>query len=352
MSAWDFLVDRTDLSRTHLREAPEPDASALSAGEVLLSIERFSLTANNITYGVVGDRLGYWRFFPEPAPWGRIPVWGFARVLASRAESVAEGARLYGYWPMSTQLVTCLAQRGSAYTDTSVHRGALPPAYNHYEIALESPFDDHYALLRPLFTTSFLLDDYLAEAAPDATPVLASASSRTAIGLAWLLKRRGRLPVGLTSERNRAFVEALGVYERVVVYGDENTVDAAGAVAFVDMAGDACVRSAVHRHFGERLALSLIVGATHHEAMPADGTALPGPQPSLFFAPDRMVARRKDWGAAAFGHRVEEGLNGFISDASWLKVEHHRGPQALDVVYRSVLAGEASPSQGHVVLPG
>lgn len=198
MRAWDLLIDRSDLSRTKVRVARDPDPAALAEGESLLEVERFSLTANNVTYGVMGDRLAYWRFFPAPEGWGRIPVWGFARVVASRAKGVDEGLRLYGCWPMSTHLTARLEPAGGGYVDAVEHRAALPAAYSRYEIAPETSRDDHLALLRPLFTTSFLLDDHLAEAVPDATAVLASASSRTAIGLAWMMKQRGRPAVALT----------------------------------------------------------------------------------------------------------------------------------------------------------
>ena len=51
----------------------------LSDGEVLARIDRFALTANNVTYGVMGERIGYWKFFPvEAEEDGIIPVWGFA----------------------------------------------------------------------------------------------------------------------------------------------------------------------------------------------------------------------------------------------------------------------------------
>jgi hypothetical protein len=350
MRTWDFLVDRADLSRTQVRPATEPDAAALEAGEVLVEIERFSMTANNITYGVVGDQLGYWRFFPDAGEWGRIPVWGFARVVATRAEGVAQGLRLYGFWPMSTHFVTRMRVAGSGFVDASEHRAALPPAYNRYEIAPETPRDDYLALLRPLFTTSFLLDDYLAGIAPDATAVLSSASSRTALGLAWMLKARGAPGVALTSQRNRAFVEGLGLYSRTVTYDAVEAMEIAGQVAFVDMAGDASVRAAVHRRFDARLIHSAIVGSTHHEARGGSGD-LPGPKPSFFFAPDRLVARRRDWGVDVLWERIDEAMSRFIDDSDWLHVERHHGPEALVRVYASVLSGTAGPDAGHVILP-
>ena len=353
MQAWDFLVRTTDLSQTHVQPAAVSRPAALSEGEVLLAIERFSFTANNITYGVVGDRLGYWTFYPAPDGWGRIPVWGFARVVASRADGVDEGLRLYGYWPMSTHVTACLQPAVGGFVDAAPHRRDLAAAYNHYTAAPETPRDDLIALLRPLFTTSFLLADYLRQAAPDATAILSSASSRTAICLAWLLARSGRKAIGLTSGKNVEFVEGLGFYDTVVGYDGIDTLDPAMPTsAFIDLAGDDGLKAVVHRHFGDRLALSAIVGSTHHDARPGDGAPLPGPAPAFFFAPTYFAARAKDLGAAVLGRRIADAMDAFIEDNGWLQVERHHGPDALTQVYHAVRNGEARPDRGHIVLPG
>ena len=352
MGAWDLLVDKADLSQTKVRAAPAPAGVALSDGETLLEIERFSLTANNVTYAVFGDRLGYWRFFPAPDGWGRIPVWGFARVVASLADGVEPGLRLYGYWPMSTHHVARLRASGSGFVDETEHRVTLPAAYNRYDRASATGCDDKLALLRPLFITSFLLDDYLGEIAPHATPVLSSASSRTAIGLAWLLARRGRPAIALTSARNAAFVRSLSIYAQVLPYDAVEALELDGPVAFVDMAGNAAVRADVHRRFGDGLAQSVIVGSTHHDAAPADSAPMPGAKPTFFFAPDRLVKRRADWGAGQLAERTGVALDAFIDASGWLVVERHEGPDALVAAYQAVLAGEARPDLGHVILPG
>lgn len=351
MDAWEFLVDKSDLSRTEVRPTPALDATALAEGDVLLEIERFSLTANNITYAVFGDRMGYWRFFPAADGWGRVPVWGFARVSASRADGVADGTRLYGYWPMSTHAVLRLRPAGTGFIDAADHRADLPLAYNRYDLAPDTPHDDHLALLRPLFTTSFLLDDQLAEIAPDATAILSSASSRTAIGLAWMLTRRGAPVLALTSARNAAFVRSLGLYDRVLGYGEVDASAIDGAAVFVDMAGDAAVRADIHRSFGDRLVHSAAVGGTHHDAPQASADALPGPEPTFFFAPDRLVRRRQDWGAKALNERIGQALERFIDESSWLEIRRHHGPDALSAVYARILDGAASPAQGNIVTP-
>src|SRR3954453_13611838 len=96
-------VRRDDLRTARVVTEPAPD---LAAGEALLRVERFGLTANNITYGALGDQLGYWRFFAASEDgWGRIPAWGFAEVVASAGAGLPEGRRAFGYLPMASHVV-------------------------------------------------------------------------------------------------------------------------------------------------------------------------------------------------------------------------------------------------------
>jgi len=351
MQDWDFLIDRTDLSVTEVRPLPSPDTAELEDGEVMLDLERFSLTANNITYGVFGDRLGYWRFFPAEDNWGRIPVWGFATVRRSKVEAIPVGTRLFGYLPMASHWITQLERRPWGVVDVSQHRSELPPAYNSYAEAAPGPLDDEIALLRPLFLTAFLLDDYFAENADfgATTFILSSASSKTALGLGWLLAQRGVKVMGLTSARNRDFVQGVGCYAETLTYDALAETPIEGQAVFVDFAGAPEVVAAVHNSLGDRLMHSAVVGSTH----PSDGTAgpgrLPGPRPTFFFAPDRVRQRSKDWGTEAFHDRIQTALEAFIAANDWLEVSTHTGPQALEVLYQTVLAGTARPQDGHMV---
>ena len=87
-----FLVRRDDLASTRIDSF---DANApLDAGELRCRIDHFAFTANNITYAVFGDAMHYWQFFPAPAGWGCVPVWGFATVQESRCDGLAVGERL------------------------------------------------------------------------------------------------------------------------------------------------------------------------------------------------------------------------------------------------------------------
>ena len=60
------------------------DAAPQAApGEVVLRLDRFALTTNNITYAAFGDAMQYWAFFPTGHDgWGYMPVWGFADVVS------------------------------------------------------------------------------------------------------------------------------------------------------------------------------------------------------------------------------------------------------------------------------
>ena len=353
MQDWDFLIDRTDLSLTEVRPLPAPDTVALEDGELVLEVERFSLTANNITYGVYGDLLGYWRFFPAEGNQGRIPVWGFARVLRSTVDSIAVGTRLFGYLPMSTWWRTRLERKAWGVVDVSPHRADLPPAYNSLIEAAPGPLDDQIALLRPLFLTAFLLDDYFADQGDfgATTFILSSASSKTALGLAWLLARRGVRVVGLTSARNTGFVESVGCFAETRTYDTLGDNPVEGRVVFVDFAGSPEVVAAVHHSLGEHLVHSAVVGSTHQAGGAVGPGRLPGPRPVFFFAPDRVRQRIKDWGSGTFNARIQAALEGFIAANGWLRVSSHEGPEALEAVYQSVLSGQARPEEGNMVLP-
>ncbi|MFT4863816.1 MAG: hypothetical protein ACI95C_003051, partial [Pseudohongiellaceae bacterium] len=126
----DFVVNRKDIAQTRLIES---DIPLLGSGQALLAVERFALTANNITYGVAGDFIGYWKFFPTISGWGKIPVWGIATVVKSNAAGLVVGDRFYGYFPMSNELVVSpqrISPRG--FTDGAAHRADLPVVYNQY----------------------------------------------------------------------------------------------------------------------------------------------------------------------------------------------------------------------------
>jgi len=349
----DFQVRRDDLRQTRV----QPGTLECRPGEVLCRIERFALTANNITYGVFGEAMQYWNFFPAADGWGRIPVWGHAEVVESKHEGIAKGERLYGYVPMSTHVVLQPDRiTDASFMDGAAHRRPLPSPYQLYMRLARDPLhdpahEDHRALLHPLYFTSFLAEDFLADndlfGAKQA--VLASASSKTALGVAFLLKQHGTRAIGLTSPGNKAFCEQLGYYDQVVTYDALATLPADVPTVYVDMAGDGKLLHAVHHHFSDNLKYSCIIGATHWERREAQHQ-LPGAKPQFFFAPVQVQKRTKDWSQAGLLARLGESWRTFLPSVErWLEVRTGRGPAAVEAVYREVLEGRQAPRLGHML---
>ena len=356
MRSYDFLVNRNDLTDCAVEPASEP---SVAPGEVLMRVERFGLTANNITYGVAGDMIGYWKFFPAPGAWGRIPVWGIGNVTASTVEGVAEGDRYYGYFPMSGYLVVAPAKVSAAgFADGVAHRRELPPVYNQYSLMTEAlgfpaGQDNHQVIYRPLFTTSFVLADFFADndSFGAGQVVLASASSKTAFGTAFMMRDCPHRTVGLTSEANLGFVQRLGLFDQVATYEEVAGLDASRPTAYIDMSGNRQLLAAVHRHFGANLVNSCSVGITHREARAGpDPGSLPGARPTLFFAPDQIRKRNQEWGPALFQKNLGAAWQDFLAVVDeWVQIVEAPAPDRLQAVYETVLDG-APPNQAHILV--
>jgi hypothetical protein len=351
----DFLIARDDLHRCRFDDGAVDE---LGADQALLRVERFGLTSNNITYAKFGDAMSYWDFFPAEPGWGRMPVWGFAEVTASNVGELAVGTRVYGYLPASSELVVSPSRIGAqGFVDASAHRAKLPAAYNGYARVDADPIYDEGSepeqmLLRPLFFTSYLIDDFLADASlfGARAAILSSASSKTASALAFLLSRRDGIDViGLSGERGAEFARGLGVYDHVVSYDQVDSLGSDRAV-YVDMAGDAQVRTAVHTHLGPALVHSAVVGATHHDRMGDVPDSLPGPRPTFFFAPDRVAKRTADWGREGFEQRLADAWRPYLQWCDgWLEVVEEQGPDALQAAYLDLLDGRIDPARAHVL---
>ena len=74
MKSSDFIVARDDLQQCKLVEMQLPDAAALPDEALLVKVDRFAFTANNITYAVLGDQLKYWQLFPAPPNFGNVQI--------------------------------------------------------------------------------------------------------------------------------------------------------------------------------------------------------------------------------------------------------------------------------------
>jgi hypothetical protein len=335
-----LAVNKAELAATMALPDPPPPA----AGQARFLVEKFALTANNVTYAVHGDDFAYWHFYPcAEVGLGIVPVWGFAAAEASTVEAVTAGQRYFGYWPMaSAALLEPVAANRAGFTDGAAHRAQLPPFYNRYNTAgSDWGSDDLQCLFRPLYATSFLIDALLSTRPVD-TLLLSSASSKTALGVAQAAKGRQRV-VGLTSPGNRAFCEATGYYDVVLPYADVAAVPG-DAIAFVDFSGNGALRLDVHTRLQGRLMESHVVGDTHWQT--ANVAELPGPPAELFFAPTVAQARVAEWGAAGFDARLSAAWKRFAGTLDWLKIETASGRHEVADAWADLVRGRINPAVG------
>ena len=361
-----FQVRRDNFPKSRLVEVAEAEGP-LADGEVLVEIDRFALTANNVTYAAAGDQIGYWQFFPpaqesgDADGWGVVPVWGFADVVASKHDEVPVGDRLYGYFPPATHLkLQPTKVSPSRLVDGTEHRSQLPPVYNSYQRVLGEPgydrsMDDLRMLLWPLHVTSFCLWDslqyndwYGAEQV-----VVVSASSKTSLGLAYGLDADDGAPenIGITSGGNLDFVNSLGLYDQVLTYDDLSSLDAAVPTVIVDMSGNGKVLAALHQALGDNMVRTINVGLTHWgEAGPAEG--INTERSEFFFAPSHIQMRTKEWGPDGFAERSSAFLqNTAARSGEWLEIREVRGLAELGPVFADLCLGRIAANQGLVVAP-
>lgn len=360
-TATTFLVKRDNLHDGKFVSAP----LTLKPGGAILKLDQFAMTSNNVTYAAFGEAMKYWNFFPAPeAGYGVIPVWGFGTVVESDAPGLAVGDRFYGYYPFGSHVAVEPVRVGpNGFSDGAAHRQPMAPIYSQYVRASSDPLYDaategEQLLLRPLFSTAFLIDDFLADNNffGAKAVLLSSASSKTAFASAYLLKKRGGAQIiGLTSKDNEAFVTSLGCYDRVVTYDNLTALPASLSVAYVDMAGNLQLRAAVHHHFADNLKYDLAVGATNWDAdRSGAGEKLPGAQTQMFFAPTQAAKRSGEWGPKVFGEKLNAAWHDFLSavrnpKAPWLRVVRGRGEAEARAFYSDVLSGKTPPRDGIVL---
>lgn len=353
----EFIVRKDDLSQTRIATR---DAPPLNDGEILTKVDRFALTANNVTYGVVGEKIGYWKFFPvTEESEGVIPVWGFADVIQSNHPDVPKGDRLFGYFPMASHLVMAPSKVSeSRLIDGVAHRSELPPVYNSYARAKAEPhfdkdMEDERMVLFPLYATSFCIYDYLKDNGWFGAKqvIIISASSKTAIGTAYAIKGDPVAPklIGLTSPRNKKAVERLQLYDNVITYDALDNVDADTPALIVDMSGDGNILNALHKRLGDNMKFTSNVGVTHYNANDM-GPDFIRERSQMFFAPGHIQKRAQEWGPGAF----EKQAFAFWKDAAiksrdWLVIRRESGASAVEKAWHEVLAGKTPADAAWVV---
>ncbi|MEM9107827.1 MAG: DUF2855 family protein [Pseudomonadota bacterium] len=317
MSSVDLVV-RKDAPREGewYSRSPVP----LKPGEARLEIDTVALTANNVTYAVFADFAGYWEHFPaHSSELGRVPHWGFATVSETTVDTLPVGTRVYGYLPVSTDLVIQPAAFDpNGFTDASTHRAKLPAFYSRFhltenDIAYQADYENEQMLVRPLYATGWLIDDFLmSKDGPPAHVVVSSASSKTALAYAHkATSRDGLVLSGLTSERNREFVESTGFYTDVFSYDELEKLPDKGPAIYTDFLGDPELRSKLEMALGDSFESTLAIGATAGASIRQAPGVAPTKPIEQFFAPGHADVCAKRLGPAEFFKNMNGDMTAF-----------------------------------------
>lgn len=368
----EFQTNKNDITRTRLVDCGNGiEDFSLAEGEILAKVERFSFTANNVTYAAIGEQIGYWQFFPpqlaegDAADWGIVPVWGFAEIVATNNADIEIGERCYGYFPMANYLkILPVRVSDTRFVDGAAHRSELPAVYNNYDRlgkdGANAVNDNLRALLNPLYGTSFCLCDALEEENYRNAEqiVILSASSKTAIGLAFGLSQiDGPRPtiIGLTSPGNTGFVEKTGSYDMVIGYDRLDTLPDKTSL-LVDMSGNRAVMGAVHGALGDNMIWCHNVGLTHWDDSetkddPAAGQFI-RERSAMFFAPGHIARRAKEWGSVDFNEKVAGFLaDGMVHAGNWIDVHETSGLAQFGPIFDRVVKGDLRAEEGIIITP-
>lgn len=334
--------------------------TALRPGIVELAIEQFALTANNVTYALLGNAMQYWSFFPAAGGRAMVPVWGIARVSASASDQVPVGSRFYGYYPMATH---CRMQpgeiSGGGFVDAEIHRRNLPAVYNRYERMPESPGKDESlnCVFKPLLVTAAMLAERIRNALPGAQGrvLMTSASSKTAMLSAYCIRQllgNDLQLLGLTSSGRVARVSQLGLFDQVFCYQDIDhlTPGQAGSDVLLDFSGAEAWLEQLHQQLATSLLVSLRIGKTDWQS----GSSRPdkGPAPEVFFAPREVELFFAAHGAAAYRQRMMSLWSRFVAQAESLcEVHEAKGFVELQQLWQRLIAGKIEDHQAWVVRP-
>lgn len=365
MSQADLIISKSDFANL---DWVERDEASLADGDVRLGVEAFALTANNVTYAAFADFAGYWDFFPTgDDATGRVPFWGFATVIESKAGGITVGQRVYGYLPASTDLVVTPSKLNPlGFTDAVAHRAQLPGFYNIYHFtendsAYDAEFEDAQMLVRPLYATGWLIDDCLmVRDAPPSHAIVSSASSKTALAYASAARKRTGLTLtGLTSAGNKAFTEGTGLYDHVVTYDDMGACVDAGPAMHVDIRGNPAMRGPLAEALGGKLTAHLQVGATDWAAprgadlptqsrpdVPNSGSI----ENEVFFAPGHAGICAQRIGPKEMATALNANMRAFYPVMQdLLSIQHVDARAEMVAAWQDTLAGRISPDKGLIV---
>lgn len=350
-----FLVKKEQLNQTKIINEDTPQ---IFEEEVLFKIDKYFLSSNNITYAANGDNLKYWNFFPQEGTYGVIPVWASLAVVKSNNTNIKEGERFFGFAPMGNYFKVRIGNYSSrGFSDISEHRTKLIALYNFYTKLSPKDFEtneilDYSIITRITFPTSFLLKSLLewnsffkAEQV-----IITSASSKTALGLAFLLNKYknkfGKKIIGITSSRSKKFVENSKFYDQVITYSDVNELLPKCNSVIIDFSGNSDLLIKLNEMLQDYLKYISLVGATNWEANKPIAKI---PHCVLFDSGNTHRRLIEEYGMEKAMHLISTEMTEFTKFIKQMVSLSHIDEADLPIFYQKLLNGQVSPEFGYFI---
>ncbi|KAG5654418.1 hypothetical protein H0H81_002607 [Sphagnurus paluster] len=384
--------------------------STLPQNHVLIKVDRFGFSANNITYQALGEHP-HFRYFDfnaapasgniSPTTHGLFPVWGFGTIETSTHPKISNGERVYGYFAPTRYLLLPVSPADVNKHAFYIPRPHLPADRRPYNQILRCAADPHYSpdpviedmtmLYRPLFWTSYWAEDWLFASnyrGGASTILISSASAKTAFCLAYLVKQRiarGEISrhtrvVGLTSKGNVKFTRGLGHYDEVLEYdtftsGHAFRGNATERWIYVDVASNEKLNARIFAHFASpytpRLAACIVLGLTNlspaqssssgalsvdwaqnnFDAPPSSSATENAdrfwPAFEHFFMPEWLDVRKHQLSIAEIFRRQDEAWAALMRDGKdWVAMERVYGGENVCRAYEEVAKHGLGPERG------
>ncbi|KAF8320772.1 hypothetical protein DL93DRAFT_2152664 [Clavulina sp. PMI_390] len=369
----------------------ELDVDKLVDNEAILRVDKFGFSANNLTYGLLGEHPNF------------------------RHPSLCAGQRLSGYLPMSSYCKLRLDpprvrpgdRSGIEYT-VNVALDGMPEIMRPYRQLTFCETDFMWSPKRedemmlwlitrlhtdlPLFWASYWMEDRLHERAYHSarTVLISSASAKTAFLIAYRLQKRrkattilstsndpqniqapptGLSPVnvvGLTSRANLAFTKRLGFYDHVLAYDEVanisekvsagNAPNLVGECVYVDVSGNEALNANITKYLKPKLSISLgstsgsssssmLAGADGGDSKHQDTNA----KQESFFMPEWLALRAKQLGAKQVKAMQKAAWAELMEDCpGWVTIKTYDGLEEVMEAYQRTVKGGIRADEGQM----
>ncbi|KAJ7843050.1 hypothetical protein B0H14DRAFT_2779253 [Mycena olivaceomarginata] len=343
-----------EVSRDKAVIAAVPIPRHLPPNSILIKVDRFGFSANNITYQALGEQAHFRYYDFHPAPGNR-------RCFAQNSwtcSRVGFGTiRIYGYLAPSRYLLVPVSP-----SDVNRHAFYVPATHisqlvhrRPYNQIIRCAGDPEYTpttlgedltmLYRPLFWTAYWFEDWIFSLGyRGATAfVISSASAKTAFCAAYLIgKRRSRGEtnvkiVGVTSKGNTAFTKGLSLYDEVVEYDSFKSALGQGKWVYVDVAGKRRLQQAARKAASLDWTTPTFTGSSKVPAL------------EQFFMVEWLDVRKHQLSLHEIFRRQKQAWTELMVDCiPWVRLEHVSGADEVKKAYDKIATRGFSPDVGFI----